>query len=219
MRTFLLGVLVGLLTVAVAAAALLVAISRPSAGAAAPRTPSATAPGAPPADLRKGETWLRSAALDSSSVLTSEGGFVDVHATASDVRMTAQGLRVGSLALDATLPFDTAARQVGHGVQLYAAGGGLAGIRRTSTALGRTVAIQATGTVSADHGQLVIEPQTLDLGGPAWLSAGLSTAARSLVTIRHTVGGLPPGMTLTRVSVGGTGFRVHLAGTRVSLTS
>ncbi|WP_230209315.1 LmeA family phospholipid-binding protein [Nostocoides sp. HKS02] len=158
-------------------------------------------------------------ALDGSAVVTTEGGFQDVHATARDVRMTSRGLRVGSLALDATVPFGTVARQVGNGVQLYAAGAGLAGIRRASTALGRTIVIQATGAVTAQGGQLVIEPQTIDLGGPAALNTALSAAARALVTIRHTVQGLPQGMRLTRVTVGADGFRVHLDGTGVALTS
>jgi hypothetical protein len=219
MRPFLLGLLTGLLALAIAAAALVVAISRPSGSAAPSPGPSATASVTPPKDLRKGETWLRTVALDGSVVVTTEGGFQDVHATASDVRMTSRGLRAGTLALDATVPFDTVARQVGNGVQLYAAGGGLAGIRRASTALGRTVVIQATGAVTAQGGQLVIEPQTIDLGGPAALNAALSAAARTLVTIRHTVQGLPPGMRLTRVTVGADGFRVHLEGSGVALTS
>src|SRR5579885_1848530 len=211
MRTFLLGVVVGLLIVALAAGALLVAVSHPSS-TAAPPAPSATASLTPPSDLRKGETWLRTAVLDSSAVVTTEGGFQDIRATASDVRMTSHGLRAGVLAIDATLPFATAARQVGGGVQLYAAGGGLAGVRRPTQLLGRTVLLQATGAVAAQDGQLVIEPQTVDLGGPSSLNTLLSAVARNLVTIRQTVQGLPTGMRLTRVTVGPAGFRVHLEG-------
>jgi hypothetical protein len=218
MRTFLLGVVVALLIVVVGAGTLLVAVSHPSGTAAAP-APTATASLTPPPDLRKGETWLRTAVLDSSAVVTTEGGFQDVHATASDVRMTSRGLRAASLALDATLPFATAARQVGSGVQLYAAGGGLAGVRRPTEILGRTVLLQATGAVSAEGGQLLIEPQTVDLGGPRSLSTLLSAAARNLVTIRQTVQGLPAGMRLTRVTVGPAGFRVHLEGSGVAVTS
>src|SRR6478752_7894387 len=120
MRPFLLGLLTGLLALAVAMAALVVAISRPSGGAVPSPGPSAAASLTPPKDLHKGETWLRTVALDSSAVVTTDGGFQDVHATASDVRMTPRGLRAGTLALDATVPFDTVARQVGNGVQLYA---------------------------------------------------------------------------------------------------
>ncbi|MGZ6674792.1 MAG: hypothetical protein ACXVFM_20835, partial [Solirubrobacteraceae bacterium] len=96
MRTFLLGVVVGLLIVVVGAGALLVAVGHPG-GTAAPPAPSATASLTPPSDLRKGETWLRTAVLDSSAVVTTEGGFQDIHATASDVRMTSHGLRAGAL--------------------------------------------------------------------------------------------------------------------------
>lgn len=218
MRRFLLGVVTGVVAVAVALVAVVLAASQPGGATASP-APSATATaGAPPRDLRAGETWLETVELDSRSVLTPDGPFRDVRATGSDVRMSEQGLRAGTLRLDATLPFDAAARQIGQGVQLYAAGAGRAGVRRTASFLGRTVVVRATGTVTADRGQLVIEPETVDLGGPGWLDAGLSAAARRLVTVRHAVQGLPKGMRLTRVSVVDGGFRAHLEGSGVVLT-
>lgn len=218
MRSFLLGVVTGVVAVAVALVAVVLAASQPGGATASP-APSATATaGAPPRDLRAGETWLETVELDSRSVLTPDGPFRDVRATGSDVRMSEQGLRAGTLRLDATLPFDAAARQIGQGVQLYAAGAGRAGVRRTASFLGRTVVVRATGTVTADRGQLVIEPETVDLGGPGWLDAGLSAAARRLVTVRHAVQGLPKGMRLTRVSVVEGGFRAHLEGSGVVLT-
>lgn len=217
MRRFLLGVVTGVVAVAVALVAVVLAASQPG-GATAPLAPSATATaGAPPGDLRAGETWLETVELDSRSVLTPDGPFRDVRATGSDVRMSEQGLRAGTLRLDATLPFDAAARQIGQGLQLYAAGAGRAGVRRTASFLGRTLVVRATGTVTADRGQLVIEPETVDLGGPGWLDAGLSAAARRLVTVRHDVQGLPRGMRLTRVSVVDGGFRAHLEGSGVVL--
>lgn len=218
MRRFLLGVVTGVVAVAVALVAVVLAASQPGGATASP-APSATATaGAPPRDLRAGETWLETVELDSRSVLTPDGPFRDVRAAGSDVRMSEQGLRAGTLRLDATLPFDAAARQIGPDVQLYAAGAGRAGVRRTASFLGRTVVVRATGTVTADRGQLVIEPETVDLGGPGWLDAGLSAAARRLVTVRHAVQGLPKGMRLTRVSVVDGGFRAHLEGSGVVLT-
>lgn len=220
MRRFLLGVVTGVVAVAVALVAVVLAASQPGGATASP-APSATATataGAPPRDLRAGETWLETVELDSRSVLTLDGLFRDVRATGSDVRMSEQGLRAGTLRLDATLPFEAAARQIGQDVQLYAAGAGRAGVRRTASFLGRTVVVRATGTVTADRGQLVIEPEMVDLGGPGWLDAGLSAAARRLVTVRHAVQGLPKGMRLTRVSVVDGGFRAHLEGSGVVLT-
>ena len=85
------------------------------------------------------------------------------------------------------------------------------------TVLGRDVAVSATGTVRAEDGLLVIEPQTVDLGGPDLLDDALSATVRRLVTIRQQVEGLPQGMRLTRVEVSATGFRVHLEGSRISL--
>jgi hypothetical protein len=219
MRRFLLGVVTGVVAVAVALVAVVLAASQPGGATASP-APSATATatsGKPPRDLRAGETWLEAVELDSGAVVTPDGPFRDVRATGSDVRMSEQGLRAGTLRLDATLPFDAAARQIGQGVQLYAAGAGRAGVRRTASFLGRTVVVRATGTVTADRGQLVIEPETVDLGGPGWLDAGLSAAARRLVTVRHAVQGLPQGMRLTGVSVVDGGFRAHLEGSGVVL--
>lgn len=218
MRRFLLGVVTGVVAVAVALVAVVLAASQPDGATASPAPSATTTAGAPPRDLRAGETWLEAVELDSRSVLTPDGPFRDVRATGSDVRMSGQGLRAGTLRLDATLPFEAAARQIGQDVQLYAAGAGRAGVRRTATFLGRTVVVRATSTVTADRGQLVIEPETVDLGGPGWLDAGLSAAARRLVTVRHAVQGLPQGMRLTRVSVVDGGFRAHLEGSGVVLT-
>jgi hypothetical protein len=220
MRRFLLGVMTGVLVVVLALLAVVLAATEPDGTASPAPTPrsSATAP-SPPRDLRPGETWLDAVELDSGSVVTPDGGFRDVHATGRDVRMTAQGLQAGRLRIEATLPFDAAARQVGGGVQLYAADGGRAGVRRSASLLGRTVTVRATGTVTARGGQLVIEPETVDLGGPDWLDAGLSAAARQAVTVHHTVQGLPRGMRLTRVAVVDGGFRATLNGSDVSLTS
>jgi hypothetical protein len=177
MRRFLHGVVTGVVAVAVALVAVVLAASQPGGATASP-APSATATaGAPPPDLRAGETWLETVELASGSVLTPDGPFRDVRATGSDVRMSEQGLRAGTLRLDATLPFDAAARQIGQGVQLYAAGAGRAGVRRTASFLGRTVVVRATGTVTADRGQLVIEPE---MPGMPWLVAPTSLGLRPM---------------------------------------
>ncbi len=114
-------------------------------------------------------------------------------ANGSGVRFGADGLQAARLDLAATLPFATVAEQVGDGVRLYAVSGGLAGVERTATILGRDVTIRATGTVRADRGQLLIEPETVDLGGPSFVDSAASAAARSLVTIRQDVPGVPGG--------------------------
>jgi hypothetical protein len=69
--------------------------------------------------------------------------------------------------------------------------------------------------VSADGGQLLIEPETVDLGGPGFVNAAASTLARSLVTIRQDVAGVPEGMTLTAGEVTAEGVDAQLNGTDV----
>lgn len=219
MRRFLLGLLTGLLAAAlllgagVAALVLSVPQDEPP-----PSAPPVAIPGAP-SRLDRGQTWLSEVSLDSASVLTADGPLTDVRATGREVNLTEDGLTAGSLTIDAVLPFASAAEQVGDDVVLYAATSGRAGLRRTVTLLGRDVPVTATGTVRAEDGLLVIEPETVDLGGPDLLNDAVSATVRQLVTVRQQVEGLPQGMRLTRVEVVAGGFRVYLEGSRISLVS
>lgn len=219
MRRFLLGLLTGLLAAVlllgagVAALALSVPQDEPP-----PSAPPVAIPGAP-SRIARGQTWLSTVALDSAAVLTADGPLTDVRATGREVSLTEAGLTAGSLTIDAVLPFASAGAQVGDGVVLYAAGSGRAGLRRTVTLLGRDVPVVATGTVRAEDGLLVIEPETVDLGGPSLLNTAASAAVRQLVTVRQRVEGLPQGMRLTSVEVVNGGFRVHLEGRRIALVS
>jgi hypothetical protein len=215
MRSFLAGVLTTLVALAVAAVVVLWSLPVTDPAPADPSPPPS--PSGAPSSVAEGETWLGDVDLSSSSVLTSDGPLSDVRATGAGVRLTAEGLRAQRLDIGAVLPFATAARQIGD-VELYAAGNGRAGVRRTASILGRDLAIRAIGTVRAVDGQLVIEPEAVDLGGPSLVDTALSAAARRFVTIRHTVTGLPAGVRLTGVSVEQDGFRATLAGSGVVLT-
>lgn len=218
MKRFLLGFGAAFVLMALVATGILLSLGRSGGSAAPPRSgPSAVTP-TPPKDLAKGDTWLERVELSSVAVVTGDGALEDVHAVGSDVRLGRQGLVAGRLAIDATLPFATAAAQVGKGVTLYAAGNGRAGIRQTLTLLGRQVPVSAIGRVSADRGELLIEPEQVDLGGPSWLDSGLSALARAAVTIRQPIQGVPDGMRLTRVSVTDAGFRAHLEGVGIHIS-
>ena len=69
--------------------------------------------------------------------------------------------------------------------------------------------------MTAEGGQLLIEPETIDLGGPSFLDAAASSLARSLATIRQDVPGVPTGMSLDAVAVTPQGFDAQLSGTDV----
>src|SRR5687768_4342482 len=133
MRAFLAGVLTTLAALAVAAA---VAVA--SLPVADPPPEPGPGPGTPqvPSSVARGETWLAEADRSSSSVLTSDGPLSDVRANGTGVRLTAEGLHADRLAVEAVLPYATAARQIGDDVELYAADDGRAGVRRTTTLLG-----------------------------------------------------------------------------------
>ena len=218
-RSFTLGFVAGICTLLLVAVVLLLALSRPAARPAAtdqPPRPVPTEGSSAPSTVAPGETWLSDVDLRSTLVTTADGPLRDVTADGSGVRLTSQGLRADRLELVATLPFETAAAQIGDDIELYAAGD-LAGLRRTVEILGRQVPIEATGRVQAVDGQLVIEPETVDLGSFDWIDRVASAAVRSFVTIRHTVTGIPDGLSLDTVEVTPDGFGVELSGSDVSI--
>jgi hypothetical protein len=185
-------------------------------GATASPRPSGSAPVAQqPADLKADETWLGAVDLRSQDVVSAKGDLVDVVAKGSGVRFSQAGLKAKALDIDATIPFATVAKQVGADVTVYDAGNGKTGVERTVTILGRDLTLKATGTVTADGGQLLIEPETVDLGGPSFLDSAASSLARGLATIRQDVPGVPTGMSLDEVKVTPQGFDARLSGTDV----
>lgn len=223
MKNFLLGVGATLATLALTLVVLVLTLG--SGGGEPAAVPSPTASGGssgtsspPPADLTENETWLGAVELRGQDVVSADAELDDVVATGSGVRFSEAGLQADRLDLEATLPFETVATQVGEDVRLYDAGDGLAGIERQVTILGRDLTVSAEGTVTADGGQLLIEPETVDLGGPDFLDNALSSLARSLVTIRQPVPGVPEGMALTDVTVTDAGFAASLSGTDVTIT-
>lgn len=218
-KQFVLGATTMLVALVVALLALVWSVGSPGSGADVDvPTASASARPTAPTDLARGETWLGEVRLTSSQVVTGDGGLEDVTAVGSGVTLTGDGLQAQRLDIDASLPFATAAAQIGGGVTLFAADDELAGMRRQVSVLGRDVEVRATGSVRAQGGQLVIEPQTIDLDGPDWLDTAASSVVRELVTIRHTIEGVPDGMALTSVSVQADGFRAHLRGADVTIS-
>lgn len=222
MKHFLLGVATTLAVLALGFVLLVLSLgpvgadgARPGATASAP--PPRPDAGQPPADLGADETWLGSVDLRSADVVSADGALADVVASGTGVRFSADGLRARRLDIDATVPFATVAGQVGEDVRIFPAEGGRAGIERRVTVLGRDLTLRATGTVVADGGQLLIEPETVDLGGPELLDSAVSALARGLVTIRQDVAGVPDGMSLTGVEVTDAGFAAALTGTDVTV--
>ena len=219
-KQFVLGAVSMLVALVLAVVALVWSVGSPGSNADVTGSVRATATPNPsaPTGLARGETWLGDVRLTSAQVVTGDGGLRDVTATGSAVTLTSDGLRAERLEIDALLPFATAASQIGDGVTLHAADGGLAGLQRRVSVLNRDVEVRATGAVRAVDGQLVITPDTIDLDGPDWLDTAASAIVRRLVTIRHTVEGVPAGMALTSVSVEADGFRAHLRGSNVTIS-
>ncbi len=219
MKRFLLGVVSTLVVLAVAAVAVLLSLGDDGGGSTPSPAPSVSSSRVadPPDDLAADETWLGTVDLRSDDVVSAEGDLSGVVATGQGVRFSPTGLRAQRLDVDATVPFATVAGQVGDGTRVYSAGGGLAGVERRVTILGRDLTVTATGTVRADGGQLLIEPETVDLGGPSFIDAAASALARALVTIRQPVAGVPDGLALTAVRVVDDGFAARLTGSDVTI--
>jgi stage V sporulation protein SpoVS len=88
---------------------------------------------------------------------------------------------------------------------------------RTVEVLGRELRVVATGTVEARDGRIVVEPRSIDIGGPELVSGAIAAVVRQFVTIEQQVEGLPAGLVLQDVSVQADGFRAHLTGNDVAL--
>ena len=228
-RDRLVGALVGAVLVVVllvaAAGVAFVRLSHPVDAATADPAPpppplgSPLEPGraTPPADLAPGETWLGDVVLDAATLLTTGADLRDVSAVGSDVRTGDDGIRAGRLAVDATVPFDVVARQIGPGTTVAAAGDGQASVRRTVEVLGRELDVVATGTVEVVGGRLVVNPRSIDVGGPAFVADAVAAVARELVVIEQDVEGLPAGLLLRQVTVTDAGFRARLDGEDVEI--
>ena len=219
MKNFLLGVAATLAALALVLVVLVFSLgsvaSSGTSTTATPRPAGSATVAQPPTDLAQDETWLGTVDLRSQDVVSDKGDLVDVVATGSGVRFSQAGLKAQRLDIDATIPFATVAEQVGADATVYDAGNGKTGVERTVTVLGRDLTLKATGTVSAEGGQLLIEPETIDLGGPSFLDSAASSLARSLATIRQDVAGVPTGMSLDEVQVTPQGFDARLSGTDV----
>jgi len=202
----------------VAVAILWLTVSRPAGGGEAEPLPSPSVDAGspqglePPADLGEEEVWFGSLVLDAGRVAAGGSILRDVRAVGQDVVTGPDGLVAARLEVDATVPFEVVADKLGDRTEVRAAEGGQAVVVRTVEALGRELRVTATGTVEVRAGKLVMEPRSIDFGGPAFLSAATAALVRSLVTIEHGIEGLPEGLVLQDVEVQGDGFRATLTG-------
>ena len=222
-KDWLIGAAGMVLVLGVTAVILWWTVSYPAGGGEAGPVPSPTAgAGSPPAaqspaDLREDEVWLADVALDAGTLVSVSSTLRDVRAVGQDVVTGPDGLVAGRLAVDATVPFDVVASKLGDGTVVSSADGGQASVVRTVEILGRELRVTATGTVEVKAGKLIVEPRSIDVGGPDFLSDATAAVVRRFVTIEHSIEGLPEGLVLQDVAVQGDGFRANLRGEDVKL--
>ncbi len=189
--------------------------AEPSPQGAAGEPPAA----APPAGLGESDVWLADLTFDAGTVIAEGSTLRDVRAVGADVVTGADGLVAGQLSVDATVPFEVIAGELGDGSVVAAADDGRTSVVRTVEVLGREVQVTATGTVEVVAGGIVMQPTSIDVGGPDFLAEGIAAVVRRFVVIEHTIEGLPEGLVLQDVTVQDDGFRATLRGKDVRLAS
>lgn len=211
-----LGMLLLLITLAVI---LWVVVSDPADDSVATPTsvPSATGVDVPPSDLGKDETWLGDIDVSSNVVVLPESSLLDVEAEGYGVRSGPAGVVVERLEVRATVPFANIEAELGGNSRVRPAENGQASVQRKGEVLGRQVSVVATGTVEAKNGLLVVEPLSIDIGGPEVVSKVVAAAVRQFITIEHPIAGLPENLILRDVKVEKDGFRAELTGQEVVL--
>jgi hypothetical protein len=179
--------------------------------------PERSPDGAPPGGMGEDAMWLADVTLEAGTVVTADSMLRDVRAVGQDVVARRGGLVAARVTVDATVPFEAVAEALGSGTAVRPADDGAAMVVRTVEALGRELRVVATGTVGVEAGRLVVEPTSIDVGGPDFLSDAIATAVRRFVTIEHDIEGLPEGLVLQDVTVQHDGFRADLRGEDVRL--
>lgn len=223
MKDWLIGATGMVLVLVVGVAVIFWVVSDPAGGDESGPAPSPTLgterpPDAePPAEMREDELWLADLELDAGTVVTAGSVLRDVRAVGQDVVTGPEGLVAAQLAVDATVPFEVVADELGNGTVVGAADGGQATVVRTIEAFGRELRVIATGTVEVEAGRIVVEPSSIDFGGPDFLSDATAAVVRRLVTIEHDIEGLPEGLVLQDVAVQNDGFRANLRGEDVKI--
>lgn len=221
-KDWLIGALGMVLVLAIALGIFWWVVSEPAGTAGASGTehsPAAERPmdTVPPADLGTDQVWFADLDLDAGTVVTSGTTLRDVHAVGQSVVTDQGGLVAERLTVDATVPFDVVAEELGGGSVVSAADDGQAQVVRSVEVLGRELRVVAVGAVEVQDGRLVVDPRSIDVGGPAFLSEGIAAVVRGFVTIEHEVEGLPDGLVMQDVTVQDDGFRVELQGEDVPL--
>lgn len=216
---WLIGAAAMLLLLCLGAVVLWLAVSEPSSGQETPTPPPADAGAAtdPPAGLADDEVWLGDLTLDAGTVVAAGSTLRDVRAVGQDVVSAPEGTVAGRLDVDATVPFDVVAGELGGGSEVGPGDDGQATVVRAVELLGREVVVTASGTVEVEDGSLVVEPRSIDIGGPDFLAGATAAVVRGLVTIEHEIEGLPEGLVLQDVVVQDDGFRATLRGEDVRL--
>ena len=215
------GALGMLLLLIVAALVLWWVVSEPATGpdpeSSPTPVPSGTSTTGPPSDLGKNEIWLGNMDVRADMVVLPQSSLINVEASGHGARSGPKGVVIEWLEIQATIPFADVAAEIGDDTRVSPGPDGQARMERALDVMGRQITVVATGTVEVKNGLLVVEPLSIDVGGPDAISKALATLVREFVTIEHPIEGLPQNLILQDVAVQEGGFQANLSGQNVVL--
>lgn len=212
------GAFAMLVIIAIALTVMWFQVTEPIDETTPPRsTPSQPGQVPPPDDLGPDEIWLADVNVRSGTLELPETTLEHLQALGAGVRSTGETITVEHLDVRATVPFDDVARQMGGDSVVRPAGDGKASVERTVEVLGRSLRVEATGTVTVRDGLIVVEPTSIQIP----LVGSSNTAAdlvREFVTIEYPIEGLPENLELRGIDIEQAGFQAHLSGDDVVLS-
>jgi LmeA-like phospholipid-binding len=156
------------------------------------------------------------------SVRIGTGRADQVSGTARDVTVPRSGpATVGRLTARGTVTYAEVLRQVNQsGLHLSrAADPGQVQLRRQVSVLGLTYSVVARGRVVAKGDRLLVTPTAFQLAGGGAIDQRLSELIANRFTFSYRLRGLPPGITVDRITPVAAGFVVDASGRDVRLVT
>lgn len=219
MKSFVIGVTVGILLSLAALITALLLVSTPATGdVAQPPAVAKSAVTAPTTNTAVDATHLGESKLTAATLATTAGTLRNVTAQGIGIRVQGSTIHAEAMTVTATVTYDQVADHFGPGTTVRYHSTDQLRVERQVNVLGRLVPVAATGTMTLDEGDLIVTPTEINLGGPQWLDAITTDVVKEFVTSRQPIDGLPPGLKLTKVTATSDGLDVTLAGKNVQLT-
>jgi hypothetical protein len=165
---------------------------------------------------RLGEVTVTSPRLEVGS-----GTAHDVEVTGDDVDLPQEGhATVGHLRGNALVSYDEVLARAGaeRGIELSPAEDGQVRMRGDAVVLGRRVPVTAVARVEATGRTIRLEPREISVDG-AGVGGAITASVEDRFTLTYRLASLPDGLQVEDVTAERTGFRVHVVGRDVTVST